>query len=221
MVTRYTGELDDIQTVIHDQIDTTVEAQMPLGYLIPSAFSPAAEILALHGVEMERITKPVERVFETYRFANVRAGAGSEGHVMVTFEPKLVKEKIRIPAGSYWVPLNQRRSRLILSLVEPQAPDSLAAWGMMDSVFFSEGAGGGRGGRGGLDLGEYLSEPIARKMMADQPELRKQFEAQLAADPKFAADPRARMAWWFEKSKYEQEENGRYPIVRVWEPLPR
>jgi hypothetical protein len=221
MVTRYTGELDDIQTVIHDQIDTTVDAQMPLGYLIPSAFGPVAETLALHGVEMERTTKPVERVFETYRFANVRAGAGSEGHVMVTFEPKLVKEKIKVPAGSYWVPLNQRRSRLILSLLEPQAPDSLAAWGMMDSVFFSEGAGGGRGGRGGLDLGEYLSEPIARKMMADQPELRKQFEAQLAADPKFAADPRARMAWWFEKSKYEQEENGRYPVVRVWEPLPR
>jgi hypothetical protein len=106
---------------------------------------------------------------------------------------------------------------LILALLEPQAPDSLAAWGMMNAVFFSEGAGGGRGGRGGLDLGEYLSEPIARKMMADQPELRKQFEAQVAADPKFAADPRARMAWWFEKSKYEQEENGRYPIVRVWE----
>ncbi|HEX3876558.1 MAG TPA: hypothetical protein VHW24_06210, partial [Bryobacteraceae bacterium] len=51
-----------------------------------------------------------------------------------------------------------------------------------------EGAGGGRGG---LDLGEYLSEPIARKMMADQPDLRKEFEGQLAADPKFAADPRA------------------------------
>jgi hypothetical protein len=130
-----------------------------------------------------------------------------------------VKERIKIPAGSYWVPLKQRRSRLIFSLLEPQAPDSLAAWGMMNAVFFSEGAGGGRGGRGGLDLGEYLSEPIARKMMADQPELRKQFEAQLAADPKFAADPRARMAWWFEKSKYEQEENGRYPIVRVWDPI--
>jgi hypothetical protein len=27
------------------------------------------------------------------------------------------------------------------------------------------------------------------------------------------------MAWWFEKSKYEQEENGRYPIVRVWDPV--
>jgi len=38
-VTRYTGEPDDIETVIHDQIDTTVEAQMPLGYLVPAAWS--------------------------------------------------------------------------------------------------------------------------------------------------------------------------------------
>jgi hypothetical protein len=217
MVTRYTGELDDIQTVIHDQIDTTVQAQMPLGYLIPSEFSSVADILAIHGVQMERTTKPIEQVFETYRFSNTKTAQNIEGHVMLTLEPKLVKEKITIPAGSYWVPMKQRRSRLILALLEPQAPDSLAAWGLMDSVFFSEGAGGGRGGRGGLDLGEYLSEPIARKMMADQPDLRKEFEGQLAADPKFAGDPRARMAWWFAKSKYEPEENGRFPIVRVWE----
>ncbi len=219
MVTRYTGELDDLQTVIHDQIDTTVEAQMPLGYLIPAAFGPVADILALHGVEMERTAKPIEGVFETYRFSNTKTAQGTEGHVMLTYDARLVKEHIKIPAGSYWVPMKQRRARLILALVEPQAPDSLAAWGLMNAVFFSEGAGGGRGGRGGLDLGEYLSEPIARKMMADQPELRKQFEAQLSADPNFAADPRARMAWWFEKSKYEQEDNGRYPIVRVWQPV--
>jgi hypothetical protein len=157
-------------------------------------------------------------VFETYRFANVTPGrGGTEGHVMLTMEPRLVKEKIAIPAGSYWVPMKQRRSRLILALLEPAAPDSMAAWGLMDSVFFSEGAGGGRGGRGGLDAGEYLSEPIARRMMADFPDLKKEFDAQVAADPKFAADSRARLAWWFAKSKYEPPENGRYPIVRVWE----
>jgi murein tripeptide amidase MpaA len=217
MVTHYTGELDDITTVIHDQIDTTVEAQMPLGYLVPRAFGSVADLLTLHGVEVERTAKPIEQVFETYRFANVKPGQGSEGHVMLTMEPRLVKEKIAIPAGSYWVPLKQRRGRLVLALLEPSAPDSMAAWGLMDSVFFSEGAGGGRGGRGGLDAGEYLSEPIARRVMADFPDLRKEFEAQLAADPKFAADPRARLAWWFAKSKYEPEENGRYPIVRVWE----
>ena len=66
-------------------------------------------------------------------------------------------------------------------------------------------------------MGEYLSEPIARKTMADNPDLAKEFEAKVAADPAFAADRNARLAWWYQHSKYEPEDNGRYPIVRVWE----
>ena len=211
-VNRYLAEPDDLNTVIHDQIETTVEVQMPLGYLIPSAWSAVADLLKLHGVEMERTGKPIEREFETYRFSKVSYGSGpQEGHIAVNFEVQPVKEKIAIPAGSYWVPLKQRRARLILSMLEPQAPDSLAHWGLLYELF--EG-GGGRGGGG---VGEYLSEPIARRMMADSPELRKQFEAKLAADPKFAADRQARLQWWFQQSKYEPSDAGRYPIVRVWE----
>jgi len=206
-VIRYTGEPDDLDTRIHDQIDTTVEAAMPLGYLVPAAWKQVTGLLTLHGVEMERTTKPIEQEFETYRFTATKLAPSSvEGHVAVDFEPRLVKERIVIPAGSYWVPLKQRRGRLILSMLEPQAPDSLARWGLMNSVF--EGRGG---------VGEYLSEPIARRMMADSPELRKQFEEKLASDPKFAADRQARLAWWYQQSKYQPEDSGRYPIVRVWE----
>jgi hypothetical protein len=208
-VIHYTGEPDDIDTVIHDQIDTTFEARMPLGYLVPAAWKSVADLLALHGVEMERTTKPLLHEFETYRFGNVTfANRQDEGHVAVNFEARLVTEKIAIPVGSYWVPMKQRRARLILSMLEPQAPDSLARWGLMNSVF-----GGGR--RGGV--GEYLSEPIARRMMADFPELRQQFEEKLKSDPQFAADANARLEWWYRQSKYEPEDNGRYPIVRVWE----
>jgi hypothetical protein len=208
-VTHYTGEPDDLDTVIHDQIDTTVEARMPLGYLVPAAWKSVADLLALHGVEMARLAKPLDREFETYRFGNVTfAGRQDEGHVTVNFEPRLVTEKIAIPAGSYWVPMKQRRARLILSMLEPQAPDSLARWGLMNPVF-----GGGRGG----GVGEYLSEPIARRMMVDFPALRQQFEETLKSDANFAADASARLQWWYRQSKYEPEENGRYPIVRVWE----
>ena len=70
-------------------------------------------------------------------------------------------------------------------------------------------------GRGGA--GDYILEPIARRMMADSPELRKQFEEKLAADPQFAADPRARLMWWYQRSKYDPGDTGRYPIARVWE----
>ena len=206
-VTRYLGETDDFETRIHDQIDSTVEARMPLGYLIPPAWKIAADLLALHGVEMERTAKAVEGEFETYRFSNVKwAGAANEGHVGVDFEARPVQEKVTVPAGAYWVSMKQRRARLILAMLEPQAPDSLTRWGLMPAIF-----GGGEG------IGEYLSEPIARRMMADSPDLRKEFEAQLAADPKFAGDRQARLQWWYQRSKYEISDGGRYPIVRVWE----
>src|SRR5947207_12981289 len=110
-------------------------------------------------------------------------------------------------AGSYEGPLNPHRARLIFSMLEPLAPDSLARWGLMNS-FFETGFGGG--------VGEYLSEPIARRMMADNPDLRRQFEAKLSSDPQFAAEPRARLQWWFQQSKYEPSDAGRYPIARVW-----
>src|SRR5262249_2991958 len=62
-VNRYLAEPDDLQTVIHDRIDTTSEAQVPLGYLIPAAWKEVADLLALHGVEMERIAKPLDQAF--------------------------------------------------------------------------------------------------------------------------------------------------------------
>jgi Zinc carboxypeptidase len=208
-VNAYLADTDNIDTVIHDKIDTTAEAQMPLGYLIPVAWKVFADELAQQGVTMERTTKPLEQEFETYRFSNLKfATSQFEGRVMADFDVKPVKEKILIPAGSYWVPMNQRRARLILSMLEPQAPDSLAKWGFCDAIL----SGGGRGAEGA-----YLLEPVARRMMADSPELRKQFEDKVAGDPAFAADAQARLMWWWERSNYQPGDAGRYPVVRVWE----
>jgi hypothetical protein len=208
MVTKYLPEPDNINTVIHDEIDTVTSAQMPLGYLIPPAWKVFADELALHDVAMERTTRAIEGEFETYRFSGVKFGPGaSEGHVPVTFDAKMIKQKATIPAGAYWVPMKQRRARLILAMLEPQAPDSLAYWGFCNAVF----EGGGRG------AGPYIMEPIARLMMANSPELKKEFEQKLASDAKFAADPQARLNWWFERSKYDEGDGNVYPVVRVWE----
>jgi len=208
-VNRYLAEPDELNTAIHDAVDTVTEVRMPLGYLVPAAWTAVVDLLQLHGVEMEKTAKPLEQEFETYRFGNIKFGASSnEGHVAVSFDVRPVKEKMRFPAGSYWVPLRQHRGRLALAMLEPQAPDSLARWGLMNPVFETPF---------GMGAGEYLSEPIARRMMAGDAELRRQFEARLADDAQFAADARARLQWWLQQSKYEAGDTGRYPIARVWE----
>src|SRR5207245_3068617 len=97
-----------------------------------------------------------------------------EGRIMLNFDSKLVTAKAALPAGSYWITLKQRRARLIHAMLEPLAPDSLARWGFLNSVF-----------EGNIGAGEYLTEPIARRMMADSPELRRQFEDNIKSDAAF------------------------------------
>ncbi len=119
---QYLAEKDNIQTVIHDEIDTTVETQMPLGYLIPPEWKDVADLLALHGVQMEKTAKPLTQEFETYRFSGITAAGGGDGigRPMYNFEARLVKESITIPQGAYWVPMKQKRARLILAALEPR-----------------------------------------------------------------------------------------------------
>src|SRR5262249_40751884 len=75
----YLPEKGTLQTVIHDEIDTTLKMQMPLGYLIPSEWKEVADLLALHGVEMERTRKPITQEFETYRFTGLTAESAGDG----------------------------------------------------------------------------------------------------------------------------------------------
>jgi hypothetical protein len=104
--------------------------------------------------------------------------------------------------------MKQRRARLILALLEPAAPDALARWGYIDAVFQSMGR---------IGAGDYLSVPIASRMMADNPTLRAEFETKLKADPTFAADPQARLTWWLSRSNYQKPTTNRYPVAQIWD----
>jgi murein tripeptide amidase MpaA len=209
MVPQFTAEKDDFDTVIHDGIDTTAEAQEPLGFLIPIQWKDIADELALHGVHMERTTKPLDQEFDTWRFTDVKyAAAASEGGLMTNYTMHPVHERITVPAGSYWVPMHQQRARLIMMLLHPAAPDALIRWGFAGSIFQTMGRIGAR---------PYLTVPIANKVAEEHPELMQEFKAKLAADAGFAADPQARLDWWISRSSYQPSAVNRYPVLEVWE----
>lgn len=208
-VTRFTAEKDDFSTVMHDEITTTAEAKMPLGYLIPAAWKVLADELMLHGVTVERTTRAVERKFETYRFSEVRfAARQDEGRVPVDFKVRPVTETMMFTSGSYYVPMRQRRARLILAMMEPMGPDSLVRWGFCDAIFQ---------GMGRIGAGDYLAVPIAERLMAESPGLRAEFAKKVAEDAGFAGDGQARLRWWLERSSYQGSTANRYPVGLVWE----
>jgi murein tripeptide amidase MpaA len=207
-VVRYTAEKDDFETIEHDGIDTTAEAQEPLGFIVPLQWKEIADELKLHGVQMEIIPRDLNQEFESWRFSDVRYVSSGEAGQLMDYTLNPVKEKIEVPAGSWWVPLHQQRARLIMALLHPAAPDALIRLGFAASIFQSMGR---------IGANPYLSVPIATKVAEEHPELLQEFEAKVTSDPAFAADPQARINWWTSRSNYQPSAVNRYPVLQVWE----
>ncbi len=58
----------------------------------------------------------------------------------------------------------------------------------------------------------YVLAPLAERTLASVPKLKSEFEAKLAADPKFAANPTARKRWFYERSPFCDDRYRLYPV---------
>jgi hypothetical protein len=201
----YQKDTLDIPTKIYDRMTTTLAATMPKGYYVPAEWGEVIERLALHGVKTERTTREIRGEFATYRLKEPKwSTTPFEGRLAVDFRVVPGKEQRVIPAGSVYVPMNQRAARVALNLLEPAAPDSLVRWGFLNSIFEQKEY-----------FSEYVFEPIAQEMARRHPQLLAEFNAKVKDDGRFAANPRARLQWWYERSPYLEPDKDAYPIVRV------
>ncbi len=58
----------------------------------------------------------------------------------------------------------------------------------------------------------YVVAPMAEKMLAEDAALKAEFETKLAADAKFAADPTARLQWFYKRSQFYDDRYLLYPV---------
>jgi hypothetical protein len=201
----YEKEPLDIATKLFAKSTTTVSATVPEGYFVPAEWTEIIERLSLHGIRMERLDRAVEGEFDTFHLSNPRfASQPFEGRISVSFQSAPVKKRLRVPAGTAYVPLNQRTARVAINLLEPDAPDALVRWGFLHAIFEQKEY-----------FSDYIMEPIAQEMTKSYPELRKEFDKRVASDAAFAKSPRQRLQWWFERSPYYEPDKDVYPILRV------
>jgi hypothetical protein len=113
-------------------------------------------------------------------------------------------EQRAIGAGTLLVRIGQPRARLLLALLEPQAPDSLAAWGLFNSWFEQKEY-----------LEPYVAEMMAQELLNAQPQLAREFEHRLTSDAAFAASPAARREFFQRRHASWDSCFGLYPIFRL------
>lgn len=200
----WTEKRVDAEVDIQDQFVPSAGAKAPGGYAIPAALGPVIEVLKAHGLRLETSSQPLTDSFETYAFSDAKiASASFEGRNMASFKVEAVTEDRTLPSGTVFVACDQPGTRLLLHLLEPGAPDSLVRWGFLNAFFERKEY-----------FEPYAMEPVAQQMLKDHPELRPIFEDALK-DPKFAADPYARLMWFYDRSPYADARLNRYPIVRL------
>ena len=193
----------------YNEARATQTVTVPLYYVVPPQWQEVVEVLALHGLKLRRLAEPLTTEVESYRFTEVKWSPSSfEGRVLVSQKNQPLKETRTFPAGSVVVPMAQAGARVALYLLEPDSPDSFVAWGFFNSIFEQK------------EYGEnYVLEKLAREMLAKDEKLRKEFEQRLATDQKFAASPRERLRFFYERSPYWDREMNVYPVGRVTAPL--
>ncbi len=127
--------------------------------------------------------------------------AAVEGHQRAVIEGTWNTETRDVEARAVFVPIAQPKARLVHALLEPKAPDSLAAWGVFNNRFEQKEY-----------LEAYVAEDIAREMLARDPQLREAFDTRLRDDATFAADAQARVDFFARRHASWDRQFNLYPV---------
>lgn len=193
---------------LRDYVVPDAEVVAPrAGYLVPAAWASIVEPkLKVHGIEYRKLGKALPNAaVETFRADSAKFSANSfEGHQPVTLTGHWSPEHRDLVAGALFVPIAQPKSRLLMGLLEPQAPDALVAWGEMNNAFESKEY-----------MEAYVAEQEAIKMLANDPALKREFEQRLKNDADFAKSPRARLDFFYRRHPAYDQDLRLYPVYRT------
>lgn len=191
-----------------DRVQASVTVTAPqVGYLVPVAYAQELRAkLSLHGIRYETVPKALtDFAVQSFRATRVLfSGAPFEGRLRASIDGAWQSDRRTVLPGSLLVPLAQPLGRLVLALLEPQAPDSFAQWGFFNACFELK-----------EQMEPYVAEKVARDMLDADPALKVEFERRLAEDAAFAADPAARLEFFLRRHSSWDQRYNLYPVFRM------
>lgn len=180
-----------------------IKVNRPTAYYVPPQWKDVIERLSVHGIRMTTINKPSKQKLQQYQFSEAKFGSADyEGHQRVKATVSSQTIEATLPTGTVRIDTEQPLGDLAILLLEPQSPDSLFQWGFFNPIFTRTEY-----------IENYAVEPLAAQMLKADPKLQAAFDEALK-DEAFAADPKARLRWFYQRSPYYDNEYQKYPVLR-------
>ncbi|MFM9434434.1 hypothetical protein ACFDR9_001489 [Janthinobacterium sp. CG_23.3] len=208
LMTRYDESTPQTWRVpLREQILADLSVTAPAGgYLVPAAHAARVGAkLGQHGIAFTTLAAaPGSVEVETFRAEQAKFGAQSfEGRQTLAVTGAWKAQRREVGAGALFVPIAQPKARLVMALLEPQAPDSMLAWGDFNSAFERKEY-----------MEDYVAEEVAREQMAADPALAAAFKAKLESEPAFAQSAADRLEFFARRHASWDERFKLYPVMR-------
>lgn len=208
LMTRYDETTPQVwQVPLRDDVRPAITVARPgAGYLVPPEHAAlVAGKMRQHGLVFDELPALGETQVQSFRATSKQFGTTPiEGRQTLAVTGEWAKDQATLGEGALFVPIRQPRSRVVMALLEPQAPDSLLAWGWFNNHFEAKEY-----------MEAYVAEEVAREMLARDPSLREAFKKKLAEEPGFAASASARLEFFYRRHPSWDERLDRYPVVRT------
>ncbi len=204
-VRKYTNKPMEIEIPIFNKANSLKKIIVPVAYIIPPQFTGIIEVIKAHYLKFNVLNIPQKLKVEKYRFINSKfAPRPYEGRQLPGFNAELFSEQCEIQPGSLIVYTNQRQLRVIVNLLEPEAPDSFVNWGFFNAFFERK------------EYAEaYVMEPYAKQMIKEDAELRNEFYKKVNEDEGFRNNPGERLDFFYKRSPFYDKGENVYPIMRL------
>lgn len=192
---------EDLPVIWARQPKTTVKIAQ--NYWMPAQYQTVLERLKFHSIQYEKTITPVTvKVIQLIAKDVTFQDKPYEGHQIptTTFSEKI--NTVLMPVGSIKISSNQNLGSLIVSLLDPRAPDSFFKWGFFNQIFQPTEY-----------IESYAMIPLAQAMIGKDKKLEKEFNLKKKSDENFAKDPKAQMQWFYERSEYFDQHYLKYPVL--------
>ncbi|MFT5970749.1 MAG: hypothetical protein ACI8ZO_001266 [Flavobacteriales bacterium] len=179
---------------------------VPLAYVLPQSQHHIIDRFRANKIEMDVLEKDSAFEVTVYHYADFETGTNPyEGHYLhhnttVTSSTKTIQFR----KGDYVVSTIQKGARYIVQALEPTAVDSYFNWNFFDAYLQQK-----------EHFSPYVFEDKASKILTENPELKRNFEAAKIKDKNLANNWYAQLDWIHKQSKHYEKTHLRHPIFRV------
>ena len=128
-----TDKFKDYTVPFYGNFNAVKSVTLPKGYLFSPNLKQIARKLLQHGIVVESLLDPVKLELQTFNIHKVEHGQRIyQGHLTTTLEGSYQIVEKELPAGTFYVGMDQPLANLVSYLLEPESDGGLVYWNFFD-----------------------------------------------------------------------------------------